>query len=52
MEVLYLIIGISVLIAAGFLIAFSWAVYNGQFDDRVNPSIRILFEHQAEKKGV
>ena len=49
MEVLYLIIGISVLIAAGFLIAFCWAVYNGQYVDRVNPSIRILFEDLAEK---
>jgi cbb3-type cytochrome oxidase maturation protein len=35
MEVLYLTIGISVIIAGGFLIAFSWAVYNGQYDDRV-----------------
>lgn len=49
MEVLYLTIGISVIIAGGFLIAFSWAVYNGQYDDRVTPSIRILFEDLADK---
>ena len=49
MEVLYLTIGISVIIAGGFLIAFCWAVHNGQYDDRVNPSLRILFEDQAVK---
>ena len=41
---------IGLLIAAGgavallFLIAFVWAVENGQFDDTLSPPIRMLFD--------
>jgi cbb3-type cytochrome oxidase maturation protein len=31
-------------VAAGFLIAFVWAVRAGQFDDTVSPALRILFD--------
>lgn len=44
MSVIYLLIGISIPIAAGFLIAFLFASTDGQFDDDYTPSIRMLLE--------
>jgi len=44
MSVLYLLILLSLLLAGGFLIAFLWAVSNGQFDDRYTPSVRMLID--------
>jgi len=46
MSVLLVLIGVSMLVAAGFLVAFLWAVRSGQFDDRYTPSIRMLFEER------
>ncbi|MEW6772758.1 MAG: cbb3-type cytochrome oxidase assembly protein CcoS [Bacteroidota bacterium] len=45
MEVIYLLLSISVLIALAFLGAFIWSVKKGQYDDVVSPSIRILFDN-------
>jgi len=44
MNIFYLLIGVSLLVALIFLGAFIWAVRNGQFDDNETPSIRILFD--------
>ena len=44
MSVIFILIGISLLVAAGFLIAFLWAVRNGQYEDDYTPSVRILFD--------
>jgi cbb3-type cytochrome oxidase maturation protein len=44
MSVIVVLIGISVLVAGGFLIAFLWAVKSGQFDDKYTPSVRMLFD--------
>lgn len=44
MSVIAVLIGFSMLVAGGFLIAFLWAVRSGQFDDRHTPSIRMLFD--------
>ncbi|MFC1619221.1 cbb3-type cytochrome oxidase assembly protein CcoS [Candidatus Neomarinimicrobiota bacterium] len=44
-----LCIGFSLFIAVGFLALFLWAVRNGQFEDQVTPSIRMLFDHRTEK---
>lgn len=44
MEILYLLIGASLLAALIFLGAFIWAVRTGQFDDNYSPSVRILFD--------
>jgi cbb3-type cytochrome oxidase maturation protein len=44
MNIFYLLIGVSLLVALVFLAAFIWAVRNGQFDDNETPSIRILFD--------
>ncbi len=50
MEVIFMLIGFSVLVAGGFLIAFTWAVKSGQFDDKITPAIRMLFDEQKEEK--
>ena len=44
MSVIYFLIGIGVLVAGGFLIAFIWAVRSGQYDDDYTPSVRMLFD--------
>ena len=44
LTVILLLILLSLLVAAGFLLAFFWAVGTGQYDDGVTPSIRILFD--------
>jgi cbb3-type cytochrome oxidase maturation protein len=41
-NVLFLLIGISLVVALGFLLAFLWAMRSGQYEDDVTPSIRML----------
>ena len=45
MSVVLVLIGASLLVATGFLIAYLWAVKSGQYDDKYTPSIRILFDN-------
>jgi len=49
MSVIVVLIGFSIIVAAGFLIAFLWAVKSGQYDDDISPSVRILFDNEDEK---
>ena len=49
MSALFVLIGISILVAGGFLAAFLWSVNKGQFDDDYTPSIRILFDDEIKK---
>ncbi len=58
MSALFILIGISLLVAIGFLIAFLISVKNNQFEDDYTPAIRILFddelvevENKKEKKN-
>lgn len=44
MEVIYMLIGFSLLVALIFLGLFFWAVKSGQFDDQHTPSMRVLFD--------
>jgi cbb3-type cytochrome oxidase maturation protein len=44
MSVLFILIGVSILVASGFLIAFLWSVKTGQFEDDYTPSVRMLFD--------
>lgn len=44
MNVIFLLIIVSLIVAIGFLIAFLWAVKSGQYDDDHTPSIRMLFD--------
>jgi len=50
MEIIFLLIGISLVLAVGFLYLFFRAMKSGQFDDCYTPSIRILFEVTPKKK--
>lgn len=44
MQIILFLIILSLTVAAGFLFAFFWAVRDGQFDDDVTPSMRILID--------
>jgi cbb3-type cytochrome oxidase maturation protein len=44
LSVLFILIGISILVAGGFLAAFLWSVKSGQYDDDYTPSVRMLFD--------
>jgi len=44
LSALFVLIGISILVAVGFLAAFLWSVNQGQFDDDYTPSVRMLFD--------
>ena len=44
MSVIFVLIGISVLVASTFLGLYLWAVKSGQYEDTYTPSVRILFD--------
>lgn len=44
MHIIFFMIGISLLIALGFLGAFLWAMRTGQLDDLYTPALRILLD--------
>ena len=50
MNILIVLIGVSLAVATTFLVAFIWAVKNGQFEDDYTPSVRILFENTPSSK--
>lgn len=50
MNIMFLLIGVSLLAAMVFLFLFIWAVKRGQYDDTYTPSVRILFDDEPEEK--
>lgn len=48
MEIIYILITISLVVALIFLSAFLWSVRTGQFDDDYTPSVRMLFEDEIK----
>jgi cbb3-type cytochrome oxidase maturation protein len=48
MNIIYFLIGCSVLLALIFLGAFFWAQNSGQNDDLYTPSIRILLDEETD----
>ena len=50
MEVLFILIIISLVVAGGFLLAFIFSVKNGQYDDTYTPSVRMLFDDELNPK--
>ncbi len=44
MKIMFLLVGASMLVALGFLMAFLWANRSGQFDEGETPAMRILFD--------
>lgn len=51
MSVIYVLISISIVVAAAFLYAFIRAVKSGQFDDDYTPSVRMLFDDELIKEN-
>jgi len=49
--VIVLLIGISLFVALGFLIAFIIAVKKGQYKDTHTPAIRVLFDNETETEN-
>ena len=44
MSVIFILLTVSILIAALFLGAFLWSVKNGQYDDEESLPLRMLFD--------
>jgi cbb3-type cytochrome oxidase maturation protein len=51
MSVIVLLIVAGGIVAAGFLVAFAWAVRTGQFDDVTTPPLRLLAEGRDRPAG-
>ena len=49
MNIIYVLLSISVIVALGFFVAFIVSVRKGQYDDTYTPSIRMLFEDEVVK---
>lgn len=47
MNVIFILIAVSLLVAIGFLISFIWSIRTGQYDDDYTPSVRILFDDEV-----
>lgn len=50
MSAIFIMIGASLLLALGFLIAFIWSVKNNQYEDDYTPSVRILFDNTSAQE--
>jgi cbb3-type cytochrome oxidase maturation protein len=50
MEIMYLMIGLSLIMAIGFVIAFVWSIKTGQQEDLITPAMRILQEDPKTNK--
>ena len=46
MEVIYITIGVSVVVAILFFILFLKTLKDGQYDDTYTPSVRMLFDDE------
>ncbi len=51
MSAIFILIGASLIVAIGFLIAFIWSVKSGQYEDDYTPSVRMLFDNSYQKKS-
>jgi cbb3-type cytochrome oxidase maturation protein len=49
MEVIYLTIGVSIIVALVFFIVFLMSVKSGQYEDTYTPSVRMLFDDELVK---
>lgn len=52
MSAIFLLVGFSLVVAGGFLLAFIWSVRSGQYEDDYTPAVRILFEDKKENKNI
>ncbi|MCE2788663.1 MAG: cbb3-type cytochrome oxidase assembly protein CcoS [Saprospiraceae bacterium] len=51
MGIIFYLIVISLCMAVFFLIAFFWAVKDGQYDDEYTPGMRILVDDDMIDRG-
>ncbi|MGO1585477.1 cbb3-type cytochrome oxidase assembly protein CcoS [Mesonia sp.] len=49
MSIIYMLLGISVVVALIFFVAFIVSVKKGQYDDTYTPSVRMLFDDELVK---
>ncbi len=49
MNIIYMLLGISVVVAVIFFVAFLVSVKKGQYDDVYTPAVRMLFEDELVK---
>ena len=49
MEIIFILIAFSFMLALGFLGAFFWAVRDRQYEDSYSPSVRMLFDDIKSK---
>ena len=47
MSAIFIMIGASLLLAIGFLVAFIWSVRSKQYEDDYTPSVRMLFDNPS-----
>jgi cbb3-type cytochrome oxidase maturation protein len=50
MSAIFIMIGASLLLAIGFLVAFIWSVKSNQYEDDYTPSVRMLFDNTIPKE--
>lgn len=50
MSALYIVFPLALLIAAGAVVLFVWAVRSGQFDDTETPGMRILHDDEPVER--
>lgn len=50
MEVIYIVLPLALLFAAGFVGAYIWATRKGQWDDTKTPAMRILHDDEDVKR--
>lgn len=46
MSVIYIVLPLALIAAAGAVAAFVWAVRTGQFDDLATPRVRMLYDDE------
>ncbi len=48
MGVIIFLVILALVVAGGFLVAFFWATQDGQFEDTISPSVRILMDNETK----
>ena len=49
MEIIFVLIALSILLAVFFLFSFIWATKSGQYEDVYGPAVRMLFDDEDEQ---
>ena len=47
MEILYVLVPLALVLAGAGVLAFRWAVRDGQFDDLDSQPVRVLFDDES-----